>query len=154
MLDTSEWSQDPDESRLEHLRVAIQELASQCSNDTGSDSSIARLASIRQLIAALEGLWLGELATFDQNGYAKIAGWGSTRAFLTGDLHLSPAAAARAVHTCRALPDLPHTSSALIDGAISVEHAHVIALGTRDLPAEPVREAEPDLVRVAMMSNP
>ena len=108
---------------------------------------------------SLEGQWLKELAGVDARGAAGAElgqEFGSTAAWLRNRLHLSDRAASRHVRTARALfrGPLTETARAVTEGAISVAHAEVVALGTQTLPDHVTVEAEPVLVEAARRLDP
>ncbi|HSV64699.1 MAG TPA: DUF222 domain-containing protein [Mycobacteriales bacterium] len=81
------------------------------------------------------------------------------RAWLRGSLNVRPAEAGRLLRLATALDDdLPETAAALAGGAVSVDHAQVVAEAMRSLPAETpagVRAAaERELVRRSGTFNP
>ena len=81
------------------------------------------------------------------------------RAWLRDTLNVRPAEAGRLLRLAKALDgDLPETATALADGAVSVDHAQVVAEAMRALPAETPADvraaAERELVRHSGTVNP
>jgi len=125
-----------------------------------SDSALAEeLLALRGWLDGLEGQWLRRLAAVDARGAAgadrgqpvpSTAGW------LRNRLRLGAGAATESVRTARALfrGPLSATAAALTGGQISLEHARVLAQGTRQLPAQLAAEAEPVLVEAARRLDP
>ena len=73
----------------------------------------------------------------ESRGLASAHDAPSMTAWLRDSLNVRPGEAGRLVRLARALDgDLPETAAALADGAISVEHAQVVADAVRALPAE------------------
>src|SRR5215475_9460142 len=104
MLDPSdydEWASMP--SGVERLLASVKDLAADDVAGLDAAGMADRLAGIRQAISALEGEWLTELAEFHSHGCAVTLGWGSTQAWLRGELHMSRAADSKAVHTAKSL---------------------------------------------------
>jgi Domain of unknown function (DUF222)/HNH endonuclease len=111
------------------------------------------------MLDGLEGQWLRRLATIDARRAAG-ADQGqpvpSTAGWLRHRLRLGAGAARGAVRTARALfrGPLHETAQALTGGVISPAHARVLAQGTRHLPDQVTREAEPVLVAAAGRLDP
>jgi hypothetical protein len=144
---------------LGRLAAAVAELAADDPGVLGDGQLAGEVLALRRLADQLEGAWLRRLALVDARGAAgaevgvqavSTAGW------LRATLRLSPAGAGRAVRTARALHRGPlgGTADALAHGALSVEHATVLAETTHDLPAARVAEAERVLVDAARRLDP
>jgi hypothetical protein len=118
-----------------------------------------RLLTLRRLLDRLEGQWLKELAAVDARGAAG-ADQGtpapSTASWLRNRLRMSAGAATSTVRTARALfrGPLTATAQALCAGEISAAHASALAHGTRDLPPQVAKEAEPVLLEAARRLDP
>ena len=93
--------------------------------------------SWRRLSAQVAALSLAAVAEVDRRGAGTSGGATSTGNWLSGALRMRPEHAARAVKLARDLDgDLAATGIALRAGAISADHAQVIARAVRDLPKE------------------
>jgi uncharacterized protein DUF222/HNH endonuclease len=118
-----------------------------------------RALALEQLADRLVGQWLKELAGVDALGAAG-ADQGeamlSTASWLRARLHMSSSTAHDTVRTARALfrGPLPQTAQALTNGQISPAHARVLAQGTRHLPDQTARAAEPVLLEAARHLDP
>src|SRR5215217_2396134 len=145
--------------RLAGLPAVVGELEAE-DLDQLTDSVLAEeVLALRGWLDGLEGQWLRRLAAVDARGAAgadrgqpvpSTAGWRRNR------LRLGAGAATESVRTARALfrGPLSATAAALTGGQISLEHARVLAQGTRQLPAQLAAEAEPVLVEAARRLDP
>jgi Domain of unknown function (DUF222)/HNH endonuclease len=144
---------------LATLAGARDDLAAQDPDGLPAAVRVERVLALRGLVDQLEGQWLKELAGVDALGAAGAEQGqqvGSTAGWLRHRLRLSASAANRAVRTARALfrGPLTETAQALVDGELSVAHAHVLANGTQSLPGHVTAEAEPVLVETARRLDP
>ncbi|HEV8650555.1 MAG TPA: DUF222 domain-containing protein [Actinomycetes bacterium] len=144
---------------LAMLAAAVQELAAQ--DLTGLPDGVAaeRVLALRGLLDRLEGQWLRELAAVDARGAAGAERGGraaSTAGWLRARARLTAGAACQRVRVARALHrgPLPGTAAALAAGALSYEHAVVLATGTGDLDAPTTARAEPVLLEAARRLDP
>lgn len=145
--------------RLAGLPAVLDELAAE-DLDRLSDTALAvELLALRRSLDGLEGQWLRRLAAVDGRGAAG-ADRGqpapSTASWLRNRLRLGAATATESVRTARVLfrGPLAATAQALTGGVISPAHARVLAQGTRQLPDQITREAEPVLVEAARRLDP
>jgi hypothetical protein len=141
------------------LAAAIAELAACDLAEHGDAALAAEVLALRRLADQLDGAWLRLLAAVDARGAAGAEAGvnsGSTAGWLRAALRMSPATAARAVRSARALHRgaLSATAHALARGEVSVEHAVVLADTTHDLPVARVAEAEGVLVDAARRLDP
>ncbi|MDQ1624806.1 MAG: hypothetical protein QOJ49_304 [Actinomycetota bacterium] len=115
------------------------------------DQSTALLAQLRVLSAKADALTLALVGRVDAAGTYTLDGALSAAAWVRAVAHQTPGQAARTVRTARTLRSglLPHTSAALAAGAISGNHAAVIADAVTDAPAGAVALIEPDAVTYA-----
>jgi hypothetical protein len=144
---------------MEGLAAVITDLAADDPAGLGDGQLAGEVLALRRLADQLEGAWLRRLAAVDARGAAGAEGGvqaGSTAGWLRAALRMSPAGAARAVRTARALHRGPlgATASALAAGEVSVEHAAALAEATHDLPTARVAEAERVLVEAARRLDP
>src|SRR5829696_2161460 len=118
-----------------------------------------RVMVLGPMVERLVGQWLKELAGVDARGAAGAeqgVQFGSTAAWLRARLRMHRQAAATAVRTARVLfrGPLPASGAALCQGELSVDHAEVLAAGTKDLPDQVVQEAEATLLEAARRLDP
>ncbi len=77
-----------------------------------------------------------------------------TRAFLTGELGLSPAEAKEVSGTARQLPDAPATSDAYLDGRLTSRHTAVITSCLPNIPTQHRDTVEAELLELAGKLDP
>lgn len=87
------------------------------------------VVELRRLIDGLEGVWSRMVAVLDGSGAID----GGTAAFLRSSCRLSPSAARSRVTVARRLAARPGVAAALVDGAISVEHARLVTTALTEL---------------------
>ncbi len=95
-----------------------------------------RLAEVRQLwpaLCAAQAQLLRRVADLHKVGAAAGDGFVSTTAWVRGRLHLDGGRASQLVRTGAGLDQRAQTVAALVDGAISVEHAAAIVDAATDL---------------------
>ena len=95
-----------------------------------------RLAEVRQLwpaLCAAQAQLLRRVADLHKVGAAAGDGFVSTTAWVRGRLHLDGGRAGQLVRTGAGLDERAETVAALVDGAISVEHAAAIVDAATDL---------------------
>ncbi|HVB27374.1 MAG TPA: DUF222 domain-containing protein, partial [Mycobacteriales bacterium] len=108
------------------------------------------LVDFRVQISRLEAQFLAGLARFDRAGGAAACGGDTTVGWLRRLCGLGGAAARTAVTTARGLADrLSATRAALAEGALSYQHATVLAVGTAGLPDDVVSLVEPMVIDAA-----
>ncbi|MFN8192058.1 MAG: DUF222 domain-containing protein [Nocardioidaceae bacterium] len=90
---------------------------------------------VDRAVARLHAVRLSLVAAADRAEVAAGSGMSGTGAWLSKQTRTTGAAAAGQVALAGALEALPVTGAALRDGAVSAEHAAVIAAATRQLPA-------------------
>jgi hypothetical protein len=90
---------------------------------------------VDRAVARLQAVRLSLVAAADRAEVALGSGMSGTGAWLSKHTRTTGAAAAGQVALAGALESLPATGAALRDGALSAEHAAVIAAATRQLPA-------------------
>ncbi|HSV64971.1 MAG TPA: DUF222 domain-containing protein, partial [Mycobacteriales bacterium] len=118
------------------------------------------LGRVHQQLGQITGtLLLPLVREAESRGLAAAHDVPSMTAWLRDSLNVRPGEAGRLLRLARDLDgDLPETAAALADGAISVEHAQVIADAVRALPAETPAEtrvaAERELVAHSGTFNP
>ncbi|HSV68395.1 MAG TPA: DUF222 domain-containing protein [Mycobacteriales bacterium] len=113
----------------------------------------------RQVSRITGALQLPLVREAESRGLAQAQDAPNTKAWLQDSLRMRPSEAGRLLRLASALDgDLPETATALADGAISVDHAHVIAGAMRSLPAETPADtraaAEQELVGHSGMCDP
>ncbi|HSV66180.1 MAG TPA: DUF222 domain-containing protein [Mycobacteriales bacterium] len=104
-----------------------------------SDAAVGDLlVRVHQQVGQLAGaLLLPLVREAESRGLAAAHDAPTMKAWLRDALNVRPGEAGRLLRLAQALDgDLPETAAALADGAISVEHAQVIAEAIRALPAE------------------
>ncbi len=79
---------------------------------------------------------------------------GETRAFLTGELGLSPAEAKEVSGTAKQLPGAPATSDAYLDGRLTSRHTAVITSCLPNIPTEHRDTVEAELLELAGQLDP
>ncbi|MFN8191349.1 MAG: DUF222 domain-containing protein [Nocardioidaceae bacterium] len=113
---------------------------------------------VDRAIARLQAVRLSLVAAADRAEVAAGSGMSGTGAWLSKQTRTTGAAAAGQVALAGALEGLPATGAALRDGAVSAEHAAVIADATRRLPttldAEQRAVVEAGLVEQAKTLDP
>ncbi|HSV64961.1 MAG TPA: DUF222 domain-containing protein, partial [Mycobacteriales bacterium] len=126
-----------------------------------SDAQVDELlVRVHQQLGQITGtLLLPLVREAESRGLAAAHDAPSMTAWLRDSLNVRPGEAGRLLRLARDLDgDLPETAAALADGAISVEHAQVIAEAVRALPAETPAEtrvaAERELVAHSGTFNP
>jgi hypothetical protein len=140
---------------VSELASAVDELAGEDVTGLPAADLAAELVELRRQVDRLEAQWLRRLAAFDARGGATTAGRATTAAWLRAACRLTPAAAAAAVRTARALHRrLPGTAAALAAGDISYPHARALAHHTADLPDAVLPAAEPVLLDAARVLDP
>jgi len=144
---------------LARLAAAVDELAGQDLTGLPDPTAAERVLALRGLLERLEGQWLRELAAVDARGAAGAELGGrapSTAGWLRARARLTAGAASQRVRVARALHrgPLPGTAAALAAGALSYEHAVVLATGTGDLDAPTTARAEPVLLEAARRLDP
>lgn len=119
--------------------------------DLPHDQCAALLPRLRALSAKTDALMLALVGKVDAEGTYALDGALTAGAWLRALAHHTPAQAARTVRTARTLRcgALPDTAAALAAGAISAQHATVIADAVRDAPAGAVALIEPEALTVA-----
>src|SRR6266508_4633429 len=142
---------------LARLAAAVDELAAQDLTGLPDPTAAERVLVLRGLLERLECQWLRELAAVDARGVAgaelggrapSTAGWARAR--------VTAGAARQRVRVARALyrGPLPGAAAAMAAGALSYEHAVVLAAGTGDLDAQTTAQAEPVLLEAARRLDP
>jgi hypothetical protein len=106
------------------------------------------VARLKRCADRLEGLWLREVGRADHDGRLLEDHQTSTGALMAA-CRLSRAAATRALGFARSLHELPETTGALVDGAVTYEHARVLASAYTPSRASELRDVEPQLVDLA-----
>jgi hypothetical protein len=146
-------------ARLGFLPAGLAELEAE-DLDRLPDTALTRdTLALQHWMGRLEGQFLRRLAAVDARGAAG-ADQGmpapSTAGWLRNRLRMGAGAARDAVQTARALfrGPLPQTGQALVRGQLTPAHARVLAQGTRQLPDQVAREAEPVLVETATHLDP
>ncbi len=120
--------------------------ASASSAGVVADQVVDVLASLQGLVAQAEALTLQVIREADRQDLGRQVGATSTGNWLSGRLRIRPEVAGRSVKLARDLElNLPVTREALASGAISLDHAAVVARSVGNLP----KEAGPDLRREA-----
>ncbi|HSV65715.1 MAG TPA: DUF222 domain-containing protein [Mycobacteriales bacterium] len=126
-----------------------------------SDAQVDELlVRVHQQLGQITGtLLLPLVREAESRGLAAAHDAPTMKAWLRDALNVRPGEAGRLLRLAKALDgDLPETAAALADGAISVEHAQVIADAVRALPAETPAEtrvaAERELVAHSGTFNP
>jgi hypothetical protein len=130
-------------------------------------AEVRELGVLRRRPATADHVLVAEL---DRRGLAAILAMRNRSALLQGLLRLSPGEAGRRVESARACgprqaltgetlePQLPTVAAAQAEGAVSVEHAHVILKTLQafppDLTVEEVTDAEHTLVELARQPDP
>jgi len=144
---------------LEGLAAAVAGLAA-CDPDQLGDALLAeQVLALRRLGDQLDAVWLRLLAAADARGAAGAEAGTcapSTAGWLRATTRMSPGAASQRVRAARALHRGPlrATAHALAAGAVSYQHAAVLADATADLPAAKVAQAEEVLVDAARRLDP
>lgn len=101
----------------------------------GAEAAAAVVHQVDRVIRRLQALRLSVLAEADRSDVASGSGASGTAAWLAAVTRSDGAAASREVRLATALDDgLPATREALAAGAVSTEHAQVIATATAQLP--------------------
>ncbi len=131
--------------------VLVDSLAGGTVGDLTHDQLGALVASARAVQARLDAVTVeavgevGARGTFTLDGAVTVGSW------LRQKTRLTPTAAAGLATTARVLRSgiLPTTKAALADGALSGDHARVIATGIAGAPAGAVALIEPEVVHTA-----
>jgi hypothetical protein len=131
--------------------VLVDSLAGGTVGDLTHDQLGALIASARAVQARLDAVTVeavgevGARGTFTLDGAVTVGSW------LRQKTRLTPTAAAGLATTARVLRSgiLPTTKAALADGALSGDHARVIATGIAGAPAGAVALIEPEVVHTA-----
>jgi hypothetical protein len=144
---------------LAGLAAVVDQLAAEDLDRLPDTRRAERVQGLRWLADRLEGQWLKELAGVDARGAAgadQDQPAPSTASWLRRRLRMGASAAREAVQTARALfrGPLPQTAQALCSGVLSPAHARVLAQGTRHLPDQVTRDAEPVLLETAVRVDP
>jgi 5-methylcytosine-specific restriction protein A len=111
--------------------------------------TLAQLVARRRELDALEAEWLGMVATYDRSGQAQVDGYLGAAAALRDACLLDSSTAAAHVKRARKLEQLPATTRAFADGAISRRHAQVIANAFTPEREAALSEVEPILAQTA-----
>jgi hypothetical protein len=112
------------------------------------------LFELRRAINCLEAQFQRRLAVFDARGIAEQQGRLSTSCWLTQQLHLDPADAARRVALARRLGDIPVAAAAFAAGDIALDHARVVGVTVVEMKPEKKAWAEDVLVGAGVSVEP
>jgi hypothetical protein len=112
------------------------------------------LVEIKRAIDRLEAVFAHGLRRVDRAGDLARDGALTSAAWLRHACRFSGAAAAQRVDLARRLEELPETDAALSAGAISLQHAALVARTAGEIGAEQVRRAEPTLMEAARKLDP
>jgi hypothetical protein len=140
---------------VQALVAAIDELAA-LDLSTLPDALLGeQLVELSRQIERLQAQQARFVEAFDRRGAAQADGHPSTAAWLRRHTHLTPSAARSKVLLARALADkLPHTAAAFRAGAMSLQHAQVIARGIRRMPDEHLDLVDQVLAKAAESCDP
>ncbi|MDQ6636757.1 MAG: 13E12 repeat family protein [Candidatus Dormibacteraeota bacterium] len=139
---------------VDRLHGVISDLAQQ--NVTAYPCSVQtdELNQLNRAINRLQAEFTRRTRILDQNQGWVATGALSTQAWLRRKCHLSAAAAADRVRLGSRLEDLPQTTTAFGEGAISLQHASLLCRTCEQVGVDPTREAEPILVQAARELDP
>src|SRR4051794_26811131 len=113
-----------------------------------------RLRPLLILSRRVEALLLGEIAAFDDQGFAPALGSKSTGAYLAAHGHLDPSAARRLVIAARTADRLPQLGTMLAAGDISTDHVAALGFATRRLPQHIVASEDHTFSALAAAARP
>lgn len=139
---------------MAELERAIDALQYATEEPLSGPASLEELRVLRQQIDRLEALWLARVAEVHRNGAANAEGYVTTAAFLKHVCHLAPGAARGRVDTAIRVQEKHAVAAAFAEGAISYQHAKVIADALEPLPPEIRADAEPVLIEAAREYDP
>ncbi len=119
-----------------------------------NNSTLDRLAADRRDIDAREAAWLRDVADYDRAGAWRDSGCPNAAAALAARCHMTEGAARTHVELARSLDDLPAVADAFGTGAVSRQHASVIAKACTPERADAMAELVPTLVAAATRMHP
>ena len=135
---------------LDPLTAAVDDLLTADHRDGSLVDLVADIATLHTQQQRLAAVKLAMIRACDADGGHHLAGFATTGAMLTDELHLAPGQGQGMLKTARLLAStFPATAQALEEGVISYPHAAAIARAKAKLPADRLADAEPLLLEVA-----
>jgi Domain of unknown function (DUF222) len=139
---------------LELIAAGVRALVEQDPHSLPDTLLLTSTETIFTVMNQLSGVAASRLQVMDVRDVTVAECGRQTRSWLVEEQHLGQEDASRYMTVAKALPTCPEIGPALLAGDITIDHARVIAIGVRKVPAE-IREVfEKELVKAAASCDP